>query len=91
MKMSVVTTLRNAVQTIDDCLDAIAAQSHADREHLVIDGGSTDGTLERLQRRRDPLGVLVSEPDDGLYFGLNKGLALATGEVIGILHRDDRC
>ncbi|MEA1049049.1 glycosyltransferase [Lamprobacter modestohalophilus] len=89
MKISVITTLCNAVQTIDDCLDAMAAQSHADREHLVIDGDSTDGTLERLQRRRDQLGVLVSEPDGGIYFGLNKGLALATGEVIGILHSDD--
>lgn len=68
MKISVVTTLYNAVRTIDNCLDSIAAQSHADREHLVIDGGSTDGTLELLQRRRDQLAVLVSERDDGYVF-----------------------
>jgi glycosyltransferase len=67
----------------------VAGQSYADREHIIMDGGSNDGTLEILERRRDQLAVLVSEPDSGTYFGLNKGLALATGEVVGFLHGDD--
>ncbi|MBK5930059.1 glycosyltransferase family 2 protein [Halochromatium salexigens] len=89
MKISVVTTLHNAVDTIGDCMDSMASQSYADREHLVMDGGSADGTLEILQRRRDQLAVLVSERDGGTYDGLNKGIAHATGDVLGILHGDD--
>lgn len=89
MKISVVTTTFQCVETINDCLDSVAAQSYRDREHLVIDGGSRDGTLEVLTRRRDQLAVLVSEPDDGIYFGLNKGIAQVTGDVLGFLHADD--
>jgi len=91
MKLSVITTLRNAVNTVTDCLDSVAAQTHAPREHIVIDGGSVDGSLELLRQRGDQLAVLVSEPDGGIYFGLNKGLARATGEVVGLLHADDGC
>lgn len=89
MKISVVTTLCNAVNTLSDCLDSVAAQTHTPREHIVIDGGSVDGSLALLRQRGDQLAVLVSEPDDGIYFGLNKGLARATGEVVGLLHADD--
>ncbi len=91
MKISVVTTLRNARETVADCLDSVAAQTHPRREHIVIDGGSEDGTLALLEQRGDQLAVLVSEPDEGIYFGLNKGLARATGEVVGLLHADDGC
>jgi glycosyltransferase len=89
MKISVVTTLRNAVNTIGDCLDSVAAQTHAPREHIVMDGASEDGSLALLQQCADQLAVLVSEPDGGTYFGLNKGIARATGEVVGLLHADD--
>jgi len=91
MKISVITTLRNAVNTVTDCLDSVAAQTHTPREHIVIDGGSVDGSLELLRQRGDQLAVLVSEPDGGIYFGLNRGLARATGEVVGLLHADDGC
>jgi len=89
MKISVVTTTYNCVMTIADCLSSVEGQSYADREHVVIDGGSTDGTLEVLRGRRDQLAVLVSESDGGTYFGLNKGIARASGDVIGMLHGDD--
>jgi len=89
MKISVVTTLRNAVETIGDCLDSVAAQTHAQREHIVMDGASADGSLALLQQRGDQLAVLASEPDGGTYFGLNNGIARATGEVVGLLHADD--
>lgn len=65
------------------------AQSWPNREHLLVDGASTDGTLEFLQSRREQLSALHSEPDEGIYDALNKGLALATGDVIGFLHADD--
>jgi len=69
--------------------NTVAGQTHGDVEHILIDGASTDGTLELLQARRAGLAQLVSEPDGGIYFGLNKGIALARGEVLGFLHGDD--
>ncbi len=89
MKISVITATYNCRETIGDCLDSVVAQTHGDREHLVIDGASTDGTLALLQARRAGLADLVSEPDGGIYFGLNKGIARARGEVLGFLHGDD--
>ena len=67
----------------------MAGQTHPDVEHILIDGASTDGTLALLQARRAGLARLVSGPDGGIYFGLNKGIALASGEVLGFLHGDD--
>jgi glycosyltransferase len=81
-----ITATYQCAVTVGDCLDAVAGQSFADREHLVIDGASTDGTQALLEAHRAQLAVLVSEPDSGLYGVLNKGLARATGEVVGVLH-----
>jgi glycosyltransferase len=89
MKISVVTVTFNCATTVADCLGSVAGQSYPDREHIVIDGASLDGTQEVLQGHREELAVLVSEPDEGIYFGLNKGIARATGDVIGLLHADD--
>ncbi len=89
MKISIITVTCECVATVGDCLASVASQTHADREHLVIDGASADGTLAVLEAHRPQLAVLVSEPDRGLYYALNKGLARATGEVVGVLHGDD--
>ena len=89
MKISIITATRQCVDTVPDCLASVAGQSHTDREHIVIDGASTDGTLAVLEAHRPQLAALVSEPDHGLYEALNKGLALATGDVVGFLHADD--
>lgn len=89
MKISIITATLDCVARIGDCLDSVAGQSHTEREHIIIDGASTDGTLAVLEGRRDRLAVLVSEPDGGIYEALNKGLARATGEVVGFLHADD--
>ncbi len=89
MKISVITVVRNAAHTIEDTLRSVAAQTHADVEHIVIDGGSSDGTLDIIERYRDGLAMVVSEPDDGIYDAMNKGIARATGEVIGTLNADD--
>ena len=89
MKISVITATWNCAATLGDCLVAVKRQTHTDREHVVIDGASSDGTLELLQARRDQLAVLVSEPDRGIYDALNKGIARASGDVVGFLHADD--
>jgi glycosyltransferase involved in cell wall biosynthesis len=86
---SIITVVRNAAGTVDDALDSIAAQTWTDREHVVVDGASSDGTLAILERRRADLAVLVSERDAGLYHAMNKGLALASGEFVAFLNADD--
>lgn len=89
MKISIITVVLNARHTITDALQSVAHQTHDNIEHIVIDGGSTDGTLEILTTHQAQLSKLVSEPDSGLYDAMNKGLQLATGDVIGILNADD--
>jgi len=90
MKLSIVTPVLNDPR-VGLALDSILSQQlDAELELIVIDGGSTDGTLSLLEEYRDHLSVLVSEPDEGIYDAMNKGIALATGDVIGILNADDR-
>jgi glycosyltransferase involved in cell wall biosynthesis len=89
MKISVITVAYNAANTIPDTLASVAAQTYPDIEHIVIDGASTDGTLAIVQRHHNAMTRIVSEPDDGIYDAMNKGIALATGDVIGFLNADD--
>ena len=89
MKFSVITVTYNSATTLEDTIRSVAAQSYPGREHIVIDGGSTDGTLEIVGRYRVHVSKFVSEKDNGLYDALNKGIALADGDVICILHSDD--
>jgi len=89
MKVSVITVAFNASHTIADTLDSVAAQLHPDIEHVVVDGASTDGTLEVIKRHGQRVSRLVSEPDSGIYDAMNKGLRLATGDIIGFLNADD--
>jgi glycosyltransferase involved in cell wall biosynthesis len=89
IKISIVTVVLDSVSTIEDCLKSVRSQTHRAIEHIVIDGGSTDGTLDVLERYRDGLAVLRSGPDAGLYDAMNKGIDLATGDVLGILNADD--
>lgn len=89
MKITVITVAFNAEHTIAETLDSVAAQVHPDIEHIVVDGASTDGTLEVVKRRCKRVARLVSEPDHGIYDAMNKGLRLATGDIIGFLNADD--
>ena len=89
MKISILTATFECAATVGACLESVAAQTYPDREQIVIDGASPDGTLAVLMARQAQLAVLVSEPDQGIYDALNKGLARATGEVVGVLHGDD--
>ncbi len=89
MKVSVITVAWNAATTIGDTLRSVAAQDHADLEHLVIDGGSTDATAEIFAATASPRAQFFSARDDGLYDAMNRGVARATGELIGFLNADD--
>lgn len=89
MKLSIITIVYNNEATIASCIEAVLAQDYGNVEHIVIDGGSTDGTTTILENYQDQLGYYISEPDKGLYNALNKGVQAATGDVIGILHSDD--
>lgn len=89
MKISVVTVAYESVETIGDTLASVRAQTHPDVEHVVVDGASKDGTIELVRREATPLMRIVSEPDRGIYDAMNKGIALASGDVIGILNSDD--
>ena len=84
-----ITVTRDCAGTVLDCVDSVCGQSYDNREHVVIDGASSDGTLALLRARRDDLTMLVSEPDHGIYEAINKGLHAATGDVIGLLNGDD--
>jgi glycosyltransferase len=85
--ISIVTPTYNAASTLADCLTSVRDQ-RVTTEHILIDGGSTDGTLE-IARSHPQISRIVSEPDKGIYDAMNKGIALASGDVIGILNSDD--
>jgi glycosyltransferase involved in cell wall biosynthesis len=89
MKISIITAVYNRARTIGQAIDSVAAQNCPDIEHLIIDGASRDDTLGVIERHRTPAMRVISEPDGGIYDALNKGIALASGEVIGLMHSDD--
>jgi len=89
LKITVITVCYNSAATIADALQSVADQSWPCVEHIVIDGASTDGTLAVIDRYRDGLVKVVSEPDAGIYDAMNKGLRLATGDLVGFLNADD--
>ena len=89
MKISIVTACYNSARTIADTLDSVIAQSYPDIEHVVVDGGSTDGTLDAVARHGGRIARVISERDRGIYDALNKGIAASSGDVIAFLHSDD--
>lgn len=89
MKISIITVVYNNVNFIETNLKSIHSQSHKDIQHIIIDGSSTDGTIEYLKSDHGYPVNLVSEPDYGIYDAMNKGLSLAEGEVVGFLNSDD--
>jgi glycosyltransferase len=89
VKVSIITVCRNSEATIEATLRSVAEQDYADIEYIVIDGGSTDKTLTILEKYRNKISKLVSEKDEGMYFAINKGVLLATGDIVGILNSDD--
>lgn len=88
-KVSIITAVYNRCDIVRHALESVQIQTFESIEHVVIDGASSDGTLEILESCLDERATLVSEPDRGIYDALNKGIALASGDVIGLLHSDD--
>jgi len=89
MKISVITVTRNSAATLPDALRSVASQSQKELEHIVIDGASTDATAEAVRLHGAHVSKFLSEPDIGIYDAMNKGLRLATGDIIGFLNADD--
>jgi glycosyltransferase involved in cell wall biosynthesis len=89
LKISIITVCYNSVATLADTLASVASQSYPDVEHIVIDGASTDGTQALVEREGHRVKTFISEPDKGIYDAMNKGIRMASGDVIGTLNADD--
>lgn len=89
MKISIITAVKNGAATIENCIASVLAQTYQEIEHIIIDGGSGDGTLGIIAKYKDKIAKVISETDNGMYYALNKGIKLASGDIIGILHSDD--
>lgn len=89
VKVSIITVVRNRVNVISQAIASVQSQDYTHIEHVIIDGASTDGTLELIQKLAREKTVLISEPDSGIYDALNKGIVNSTGDIVGLLHSDD--
>lgn len=89
MRITVITVCYNRKATIEKAIKSVLEQNYHNIEYIIIDGNSTDGTKEIIESYRDKISLYVSEPDKGMYDAINKGLKLATGDVIGLMHSDD--
>lgn len=88
-QVTIITVVKNRVDTMHRCLKSISEQKYPNLQHVIVDGGSDDGTYELCKKNVSSNTLIISEPDDGIYCALNKGIALATGEIVGVLHSDD--
>lgn len=89
MKVSIITATFNSEKSIQRTIDSVASQDYTQIEHIIIDGGSTDNTIDIIKRNNERISNFVSEKDNGIYHALNKGIKMATGDVIGFLNSDD--
>jgi glycosyltransferase involved in cell wall biosynthesis len=89
MKISIITVAFNSEKTIENTILSVLDQSYDDVEYIVVDGNSNDGTLKIIENHKSNISEYISEPDKGLYDAMNKGIAKATGDIIGILNSDD--
>jgi glycosyltransferase len=89
MKISLITATYNSVNTIKETINSVREQNIENIEYIIIDGVSTDGTLDIINQNKDLVTKLISEPDNGIYDALNKGIKNATGDIIGFIHSDD--
>lgn len=89
MKVSIITVVYNNQKTIADAIQSVLNQDYTPIEYIVVDGASTDATIKIVQDYQEKIYQFISEPDQGIYDAMNKGLKLATGDIIGILNSDD--
>ena len=89
MKVSIITVTYNSGCTFQDTIDSVKSQTYPDIEYIVIDGNSTDNTLDIIKANEHVISKWISEPDRGLYDAMNKGIKMATGDIVGIINSDD--
>lgn len=89
-RISIITIAFNNASDIEPTLQSVIEQEYPGIEYIVIDGASTDGSLAIIDRYRDQIDQMISEPDDGMYEAINKGIKMATGEIVGLIHAGDR-
>jgi glycosyltransferase len=89
MKVSIITATFNSALTIGDTIKSVLNQTYPNIEYIIIDGGSTDGTMHIVNKYKDKITKIVSKKDDGIFDAFNKGIKLATGDIVGILNSDD--
>lgn len=89
MKISIITVCYNSEATVRDTVESVLSQEAVEVEYIVVDGGSSDQTVGILEGYRGGISQLVSEPDDGIYDAMNKGIAMSSGDIVGLLNADD--
>jgi glycosyltransferase involved in cell wall biosynthesis len=89
MKITIITVCYNSAATLEKTIFSVAGQTYANIEYIIVDGNSKDGTLDIIQSHQDKITKWISEPDKGLYDAMNKGIAMATGDIVGIVNSDD--
>lgn len=89
MKITIITVCYNRKATIAKAIESVLSQNYDDIEYIIVDGNSTDGTKEIVESYNGKITQFISEPDKGMYDAINKGLRMATGDVIGLMHSDD--
>lgn len=89
IKVSIITVVYNGVKNIEQTIKSVLHQTYSNIEYIVIDGGSTDGSLDIIKKYSDSISYWVSEADKGIYDAMNKGISKATGDLIGIINSDD--
>jgi glycosyltransferase len=89
MRVTIITICYNRIKTIEKSIESVFSQDYTDIEYIVIDGDSTDGTQKIIEKYQNQVAHYISEPDKGMYDAINKGLALATGDIVGLMHSDD--
>jgi len=90
LKVSIITVCLNSKRYLEEAIKSVSGQTYANIEHLIIDGGSTDGSIEIFDKYRDRIDKLVIERDNGIFDAMNKGISLASGEILYFLNSDDR-
>ena len=89
MKVSIITVCFNSAETIEDTIRSVLSQDYRDIEYIIVDGGSTDGTLGIINKYKNNIAKVISEPDEGIYDAMNKGIKLSNGGIIATLNADD--
>lgn len=89
MKISIITVAYNSRDTISSAIDSVLSQKYGDIEYIIIDGASSDGTVDIVKKYGEKLSKFISEPDKGIYDAMNKGIKLVSGDIVGILNSDD--